>query len=640
MDGEEGKKVAPCGTWKSPITGELVVGETIGLGQTAIDGDAIYWTELRPSEGGRSALVARGSDGEARDVLPGDFDVRSRVHEYGGGAFAVSGGVVYFVHGPDQRVYRAREGEAPAPITPGGRYRYADFGVHPRTGAIACVREDHGAEGEPKNEIVLLDPESPGPGEVVATGADFYAAPRWSPAGDQLAYLAWDHPNMPWDGTELWVASSSGNDRRKIAGGAAESIFQPAWSPEGVLHFASDRTGFWNLYADAGGVVEPVVQMEAEIGRPLWMFGTTAFGFATGGRVVFAYRSDGRWRLAVRAPGAGPVTLDLPYTEIDALTVRGECAVFVGGMPTEPSEVVVLDLVSGAREISRRATTAHVGEPYLSEPEPIQFPSAGGAVAHALYYPPQSRDFAVPEAEKPPLLVLSHGGPTGAASSSLRFSIQYWTSRGFAVVDVDYRGSAGYGRAYRDALRGRWGIADVEDCVHAARYLADRRLADPARLAIRGGSAGGYTTLQALTTTDTFAAGASHFGVSDLAALAEHTHKFESRYLDSLVGPYPAAAETYRERSPLHHAGGLSSPVIFFQGLEDKIVPPAQSERMADALRAKGIPVAYLPFEGERHGFRRAENIRRALEAELYFYGRVFGFEPADAIEPVTIENL
>ncbi len=616
----------------------------IGLGQTAIDGDAVYWTELRPSEGGRTALVARFGSGEVRDVLPEDTNVRTRVHEYGGGAFAVQDGRVYFAHDADQRVYACEAGELPRPITPEGRaHRYADFAVHPEGNAIACVREDHsgaGQKAEPKNEIVLLDPATGGAGEVIASGADFYAAPRWSPAGDELAYVTWNHPRMPWDGTELWVAPRAGGAPRYVAGGDAESIFQPAWSPGGTLHFISDRSGWWNLYAWAGGEISPVIQMEAELGKPHWLFGTTTYGFSPDGRVVFSFREKGRWRLATAMPGGEPTPFDLPYTEIDGLSVRGDRAALVGGAPKAPAEVVSVDLETGARTHCRRATSVEIPGAYLSEPEPISFPTTGGATAHALYYPPKSRDFFAPESERPPLLVLSHGGPTGATSSALRFGIQFWTSRGFAVVDVDYRGSTGYGRAYRDALRGRWGVADVDDCVHAARFLADTDRADGSRLAIRGGSAGGYTTLQALTTTDVFAAGASHFGVSDLAALAAHTHKFESRYLDSLVGPYPEAEATYRERSPIHNAERLSSPVIFLQGLEDRIVPPAQSERMADVLREKGIPVAYVAFAGEQHGFRRAENIRRALEAELDFYGRILGFTPAGDLEPAPIENL
>jgi dipeptidyl aminopeptidase/acylaminoacyl peptidase len=643
-DTETKARVAPHGAWRSPITTELVVAETVGLGQTAIDGTQTYWTELRPSEGGRTVLVARGPEGEARDVTPEGFDVRSRVHEYGGGAFVVRDGVVYFSNDGDRRVYRQRPGEAPAPITPEGPHRYADFAIDPRRGHLFCVREDHDAAPEPRNEIVRLDPEAPGPGEVVATGADFYAAPRPSPDGAALAFVSWDHPNMPWDHTALHVVPLAEDGTpgapRRVAGDA-ESIFQPAWSPDGTLHFVSDRSGWWNLYRVRAGEVEPVIRMAAEIGRPHWMFGMSTYGFAADGSILLTHGDQGRWRLARWSAGSeAPEPIALPFTQIDGLSVAGDRAVFVGGVATEPSAVVSVTVPSGPPRILRRASAARVDPSYLSEPAPVTFPTGDGAEAHAFYYPPRNPDFRAPEGEAPPLIVIGHGGPTGATSSALRWGIQYWTSRGFAVVDVNYRGSTGYGRAYRNALRGRWGLVDVEDCRSAARHLVEQGLADPDRLAIRGGSAGGYTTLQALATSDTFSAGASHFGVSDLSALAEHTHKFESRYLDSLVGPYPEAAETYRARSPLRNADRLSAPVIFFQGLEDRIVPPEQSERMAAALRDKGIPVAYVAFEGEQHGFRRAENIRRALEGELYFYGRIFGFEPADAIDPVPIDNL
>jgi dipeptidyl aminopeptidase/acylaminoacyl peptidase len=507
------------------------------------------------------------------------------------------------------------------------------------------VREDHTGEGEAVNTLVSVDLRSGGPGTVLVSGNDFYAAPRVSPDGSRLAWLTWNHPNMPWDGTQLWVAEMDGAGSlvraEQVAGGVDESVFQPEWSPDGVLHFVSDRTGWWNLYRWRGGRMEPLCAMEAEFGLPQWVFGMSTYGFASSGQILCAYAQAGRTHLARLDTETGELEeMESPYTEVYGLRVAGGRAVFRAGSPTEPISVVLLDLQSGQLEVLRRSSDITVDAGYVAVPESIEFPTEGGLTAHAFFYPPTNRDHVAPPDERPPLLVRSHGGPTGAASSSLSWDIQYWTSRGFAVVDVNYGGSTGYGRAYRQRLNGQWGVVDVDDCANAARYLVERGLVDGNRLAIRGGSAGGYTTLCALAFRDVFKAGASYFGVSDLGALARDTHKFESRYLDRLVGPYPERRDLYRERSPIHFAQDISCPMIFFQGLEDKVVPPNQAEMMVEAVRAKGLPVAYLPFEGEQHGFRRAENIKRAFDAELYFYSRVFGFQLADQVQPVVIENL
>ncbi len=636
---------AGYGSWRSPITADLVVTGSLRLGQMVWDQGDLYWTEGRPQEKGRNVLMRRSADGILVELTPAPFNVRTRVHEYGGGAYWVSAGVVYFCNFADQRLYRLLPGSDPQPLTEAGPYRYADGVVDRARGRILCVREDHSRQGEPENSLVSIDLAS-GSQQILASGHDFYASPRLSPDGQTLVWLTWDHPQMPWDGTELWRSEvnpdGSLGEPQKLAGGPAESIFQPQWSPQGDLYFVSDRSGWWNLYRwDPQGPI-PLCPMEAEFGEPQWVFGLSTYGFAGDGRILACYEQDGLSHLAYLDPHSGQLAgIPLPYTQISGLQVSGEKAAFLAGSPTEATALVCLDLPSSQVEVVARSSSVAVDPEYLSIPEPIVFPTCGGkAVAYGFFYPPKNRDFVAPAGEKPPLLVKSHGGPTGATAAVLDLGIQYWTSRGIAVLDVNYRGSSGYGRAYREALKGRWGLVDVEDCIAGAQFLAAQGKVDGERLLIRGGSAGGYTTLAALTFHTVFKAGASYYGVSDLEALAQETHKFESHYLDSLIGPYPERRDLYRERSPIHHLEGLNCPVIFFQGLEDAIVPPNQAERMVAALQAKGIPVAYVPFAGEQHGFRQAANIKRALEAELYFYAQVLGFPLAEPLEPVRIENL
>jgi dipeptidyl aminopeptidase/acylaminoacyl peptidase len=642
------KKTAPHGSWKSPITSDLIVSGSVGLSQIALDGGDIYWVESRPAEGGRNVLVRRSPDGRTVDVTPAPFNVRTRVHEYGGGAYAIAGGIVYFSNFADQRLYRQEPGRDPLPITPEEDLRYADGVIDGRRGRIVCVREDHTVAGEEAvNTVVSLDLEAGGAGEVLVSGSDFYSTPRLSPDGSRLAWLAWDHPNMPWDGTELWVGELDGDgslgQRSLVAGGVDESIFQPEWSPDGVLHFVSDRTGWWNLYRWRNGDTEPLCEMEAEFGAPQWVFGTPTYAFTSADEVVCAYTRQGTWSLATLDTATRRLdAVELPYSDMSRGDVRVASGrvVFAAGSPSEPSSVIQLDLATRKAEVLRRSTDVKVEEGYLSAPQAIEFPTEGGLTAHAFFYPPQNRDFNAPAGERPPLMVISHGGPTSATSTSLHLSAQYWTSRGIAVLDVNYGGSTGYGTEYRRRLNGQWGIVDIDDCVNGARFLVERGDVDGDRLIIKGGSAGGYTTLSALAFRDVFKAGASYYGISDLETMTLDTHKFESRYLDTIVGPYPERRDIYVERSAIHHIDRLSCPLIMFQGLEDKIVPPNQAEMMLEALRDKGLPVAYVPFEGEQHGFRRAENIKRALDGELYFYSRVFGFELADPVEPVPIHNL
>ena len=638
---------APDGSWRSPITADAIVAESVGLGQVAIDGDAALWTESRLSEGGRNVIVRMTPDGHVTEVNPPPFNARTRVHEYGGGAWLASGGVIWFSNFDDQRIYRVEPGSGPVAVTPDGPLRYADAVLDSARNRLICVREDHTDPDNIINAIATVPADGNGEQTVLASGWDFVASPRLSPDGDTLAWLSWDHPNMPWDGTHLWTAAvladGSLSESTLVAGGDSISVFQPEWSPAGVLHYVADQTGWWNLYRYRDGEHETLYPDDAEYARPQWVFGARTYGFSDNGDIVCSVNRNGAWSLNLLDPSAGTLTpQDVPATEMGRgdLAVSGRTAIAVAGAADRPMSLIRLNLNSGHWDTARSSSSTTIDVAYVSPAQRIEFPSNDARPAYALYYEPRNPEFVATDGEKPPLLVLSHGGPTGAASGALDMSIQFWTTRGFAVVDVNYGGSVGYGRAYRQLLNGNWGVVDVDDCANAALHLVHQGLADGGRLAIRGGSAGGYTTLAALTFRNVFAAGASYYGVSDLETLAADTHKFESRYLDRLVAPYPEGIETYRQRSPIQNISGLSCPIILLQGLEDRIVPPNQAEMMFDAVREKELPCAYLPFAGEQHGFRRAENIKRALEAELYFYSRVFDFDLTDAIEPVTIENL
>ena len=637
------KRAAAYGAWPSPISGAVVAAGAAPLSTPMLDGADTYWLAGRTSEGGRTTLMRqRGQDVAEMTLAP--LNIRSRVHEYGGGACLAAAGAVYFSNFADGRVYAMRDGNAPVALTRESAHRYADFVRDEQRARLVSVREDHSAgSAQPVNTLCAVGDD--GSETVLAEGSDFYAAPRLSPDGRALAWLSWDHPRMPWQGTELWLAEVMEDGTlgapRLVAGGPTESICQPEWSPAGVLHFVSDRSGWWNLYRLAGGVVQSLCQRAAEFGAPHWSFGQSMYGFRSDDEIVCTYIEHGVSRLAQLSSASGKLQLiSNPYQEIRELRVAGSVVVLLAGAPAIALELARIDLYTGEHEILARSIAELPPVGYLSVPESISFPTTGGRTAYAFHYPPASAESEGEAGTRPPLMVIGHGGPTGMASSTLKLATQFWTSRGFAVLDVNYGGSSGFGRQYRDVLKGQWGVIDVEDCVAGARHLAGRGLADPERLVIRGSSAGGLTVLCALAFHDVFKAGASYYGVSDLAGLDADSHKFESHYTDYLIAPAPAAQQLYLERSPINHTEKLKRPMIFFQGLDDKVVPPPQSQVMVDALRQSGVPVAYMTLEGEGHGFRRADSIVRTLEAELYFYQRIFGMTAPDAPAVVNIENL
>jgi dipeptidyl aminopeptidase/acylaminoacyl peptidase len=644
--------VAPYGSWSSPISLDLVAGEGgVGYGSIAADERGVYWLETRPQDQGRSVLVFRPHGGSPVDVVPAGFNVRSRVHEYGGGAWFRDGSVVFCSSFDDSRLYRIEApGAEPQPITPEppepNSLRYADGRVFAGGRLIVCVRESHG-EGEPRNELIVLPTYGSAEPRVIATGRDFYAAPRPSPDESRLAWLAWDHPHMPFEGTDLCVgdlaADGSCDNARRVAGSETESIFQPEWTAAGELFFASDRTGWSNLYVERDGEVHALTQEEADLGYPQWVFDLTRYAFLDDGRIACTFTRDAADGLELLDLDSGALErLDLPFTSYSSpsLSSHGSKLYFPAASPTEPSAVIELDLEARTTNVLRRATTLELDERYISKPEPISFEGTDGLTSHGFFYAPKNPDYTAGDDELPPLIVYVHGGPTAHVPPILQLSVQFFTTRGLAVIDLNYGGSTGYGREYRDRLRHRWGEVDVEDSAAVVRYLAGRGDIDPARVEITGGSAGGYTTLLALATRDVFGAGTSLYGVADLVSFHEETHKFESHYDEYLVGPWPEEIDLYRERSPVTHADSISRPLLLLQGLDDKVVPPQQAEVILAALRERGIPYAYIAFEGEGHGFRKAPNVERALSAHLSFLAQLFGFEPADELEPIEIQNL
>ena len=646
--------VEPYGSWKTPINAEMLIsGGKRRLNEIKTDGDDIYWIDARPDEGGRIVIMRLSAEGDIQDLTPAPFNSRNAVHEYGGGSYAVRDRTIYFTNWEDQRIYVQRDGQSPQPLTaepsiPRG-LRYADLTLTPDANLILCIRETHTNDGkEATNEIVAISTTT-GEITVIASGRDFYCAPRVAENHDGIAWTEWDHPNMPWDGNQLISGSFNPADasvatKTVLAGGQDESIVQPTWSKDGTLHFVTDRTGWWNIHAWRGGAPVNILDEHSDHGRPDWQFAFTSYAHLPDGAIAVGKGGATSGSFTIIDPEGNSRPIEVPYSEVSFVTAdtAGESLYFVGASPTQEPAIVRVDLATESCETIYAPSKVSIDPGYLSSPEHILFPTTDDGEAHAYYYAPTNQDFAAPDDELPPLVVICHGGPTSASGTGLDLSTHYWTSRGFAVVDVNYRGSSGYGKVYRDALKGKWGVYDTDDCIAAAEYLIDKGLVDKDRVIIRGGSAGGYTTINSLTFHNFFAAGAALYGIADLMVFIGDTHKFESRYLDSLVGPYPEEAQRYHDRSAINFMDQLATPMIILQGLEDEIVPPSQAEIMVEALESKGLPYAYIGFPGEQHGFRQAKNIIRAQEAELYFYGKVLGFEPADNIseEVVEVRNL
>ena len=625
----------------------MVAAGQIRLGEMSHSDGTLYWVENRPEEEGRSVLIRCALHGRPKELTSSPFNVRSRVHEYGGGSILAAEGTVYFSNLSDHRLYRLElDSTIPLPISAPGNIRYADGILDKRRRRLITVAENHElSSSEPLGSLVAFDINCAHPPQTLVSGSDFYSSPSLSPDGNQLAWLSWNHPSMPWDSTELWMAhvelDGSLTRTEHIAGGQEESIFQPLWAPDGTLHFVSDRTGWWNLYAYRSGTTKPLIEIEAEFGRPQWIFGNPTYGFENAKCLICSYVKSGIWHLARLNSITGTLEeIPCPYTEIRHVHVSRNHVYFQGGSPHESMVIVRLDLSDNSREILARSNTTHIDRNYLSAPRELIFPTTHNRTAHGFFYPPTNHKFSAPSDEFPPLIVVSHGGPTGATTTTLNLDFQFWTSRGFALLDVNYRGSTGYGRGYREDLKRQWGLVDVDDCEFGANYLVEQGYADRKRLVIRGASAGGYTALMALTFRDTFAVGASHYGVTDLEALFQKTHKFESRYLEHLIGSYPNERNIYLERSPVHAVDRLSRPVIFFQGLDDPVVPPDQARCMVEILQKKGLTVASLEFSDEQHGFRKATTIRHVMEAELYFYACILGLNVDRKIAPVKIKNL
>jgi len=636
----------PCGSWPSPISVDMAVGSAHGLSEPRQDGDDTYFLESRPDEAGRVVLLRQTPDGAVTDMAPG-LNVRTRVHEYGGASYTASDGVIAFSEFDDNRLLlKGSPDREPVTLVADPALRFADMTLDLVRDRVYAVMEDqHESAIEARNLLVAVS-LADGSVTELATGHDFYSDPALSPDGSHIAFVTWDFPQMPWDGTDLWVAAIEADgtlgDPVHVAGGTEESVIQPKWAPDGSLFYVSDRSDWWNLYRWREGamVSAAVAPMEAEIGGPQWVFGLSEYDIDADGTIYAFAHGPGGAKLLALGPGEAPREIEFAENGLEYLRVCDGVLTAIAGSFTRPTALIRLDLAGGTEERLRETSALAVDAAFLSTPQHIEFPTSGGRTAYAWYYPPKNPDVVAPEDEAPPLVVMSHGGPTSNARTSLSLAKQAFTSRGFAVVDVDYGGSTGYGRAFRDQLHESWGVVDVDDCTTAALYLAERGFADPERMAIRGGSAGGYTTLAALCFKDAFAAGTSFYGLGDLAGFAAVTHKFESQYDRYLLGPYPEEAERYRQRSPNNHADQISCPVLVMQGADDKVVPPSQAEGIVAALKRNGLPHAYILFEGEGHGFRQAVNQRRALEAELSFYAQVFGFELADDFAPLEVAGL
>lgn len=632
----------PYGTWESLITSEMLVGGAVRLGEIVTDGDDVWWAESRPDEGGRTVIVRNGKDQTDKKT-----NVRTLVHEYGGSAWWVRNGTLVYSQYFDQRLYRRDKSGDSIPLTPESEtqqsYRYADGRITNNEDWYVCVRETHtSSDEEPSNEIVAVPLDGSQQIRVLVSGPDFVSSPRVSKEGDQIAWVQWNHPNMPWDDTQLCIASLEEMvlSNQKVTKSKAESFFQPEWDDQGNLHVVSDRNNWWNLFRVDQSTNEidltSLTNIEAEIGLPQWVFGQSRYAFV-GDEIWFVYREAGIDKLATLSSNGQFEQIKIDATEIESVTNYQDGIVATVSSWKAESSVMFIN----SEEVRPLSKTRNldIGESWFPVPETFTYQTSDSEKAHALFYSPTNPEYEIHKNENPPLIVLAHGGPTGSARRQLQLSIAYWTSRGFGVADVDYRGSTGYGRLYRNRLRNSWGLADVEDCVAVAKHLVAQKKVDKNRLAIKGGSAGGFTVLAALTFHDTFTAGASRYGIADLAILAKDTHKFESRYLDRLVGKWPEDEEIYKQRSPIHHIEQLSTPMVILQGSEDPIVPPNQAHLMAKKLKENDIPHALIEFSDEGHGFRKAPNITKAIESELAFFAQIFNFEPFDDLPKICIES-
>ena len=637
------KNILPCGSWKSPITSDLITSESVTLDQVHIYDGSVYWLERRPMESGRSVIVSFCNN-TTKDMIPPPFNARSRVHEYGGGVYCACDHGIFFVNDADQDIYRIRDSSNPQRITDIENARFADLCFDSRHNRILCVCEDHSNSAtEPVNSLVSIDVTT-GAISTLHQGYDFYSNPRINHDGSKLAWLSWNHPNMPWDGTELWLADVNENGslatHSHVAGSESTSIFQPEWSPDNILYYITDESGWWNLARHDKTGSLAVTTQKSEFGLPQWVFGQSTYAFSANNSVFCTHITNGVGRLSVIDLDTLEITaVETPQNSFVSICAADSTVCFIAASENTFTQVIRLNTDNFESEVIASSCNTNIEDGYLSRGQSFSFETRHADKAYAIYYPPVNREHEAPEGDLPPLIVLCHGGPTGMADASLDLRKQYWTSRGFAIVDVNYSGSTGYGRNYRNRLNGEWGVRDVEDVCDAANYFADKGIVDKNRLIIKGSSAGGYTVLAALTFHNTFSCGASYYGISNLESLITDTHKFESRYTDRLIGSYPEHRQLYYDRSPINFVDRLSCPVIFFQGVEDRVVPPSQAEKMVAALKNKGIAVSYVSFDNEQHGFRHASTIKAALDSELYFYSVILGFNPADKLSKIAIEN-
>ena len=634
------------GSWESTITPEKITEGGLRFSEIRSNGSDLYFLEGRPEESGRYVIVKQASDGKISDAIPKEFNSRNAVHEYGGGSYAVGQKNIYFTNWNDQRIYKVN-GENVNPITKEPPFeksiRYSDLTLSIDEEWLFCVRETHFEKEEAKNELVAIS-TTENSQIVLCTGRDFYSSPRINPTNKEICWLEWDHPNMPWDGTELFIANfdlDGLSEIKFIDGSKNISIIQPEWSDSGELIYISDESGWWNLKKYSENTTATILDEETDHGEPAWNFGVRTY-FLKDDYIYLRGSSKNNNKGLIRKINiSGEIIeeIEVLHTSIGGLTHHENKALYIGASPVSNSEIVSYDLMKKNEETIKESNPVKIDIEEISIPEEISFPTTQNAIAYGYFYKPKNKNFQGESEEKPPLLVISHGGPTSATSNALNLSIQYWTNRGIAVADINYRGSTGYGKKFRDSLKGNWGVYDTDDCIAAVDHLSEKGLVDSSRVAIKGGSAGGYTTINALTFHDRFAVGATYYGIADLSVFIDDTHKFESKYLESLIGKYPEEKEKYYERSAINFTDQLSCPMIIFQGTEDKIVPPSQAEIMAQGLRDKKIPFSLIMYEGEQHGFRQSKNIISSLESEIYFYSKVLGFKPFDKLKEVEIEN-